>query len=111
MNSFEIRTYGRTELAQLYCPDLCPESAYRKLKHWIDLYPGLRAGLSALGAFSPFTLLYARPGEPDSRRTGGTLKLRFGGVKLRFSGVKLRLRDARLRLRDARVRLRNTKLR
>ena len=49
MNSFEIRTYGRTELAQLYCPDLCPESAYRKLKHWIDLYPGLRAGLSALG--------------------------------------------------------------
>ena len=49
MNSFEIRTYGRTELAQLYCPDLCPEAAYRKLKHWIDLYPGLRDGLSALG--------------------------------------------------------------
>ena len=37
MNSFEIRTYGRTELAQLYCPDLCPESAYRKLKHWSAL--------------------------------------------------------------------------
>ena len=49
MNSFAIRTYGRTELAQLYCPDLCPEAAYRKLKHWIDLYPGLRDGLSALG--------------------------------------------------------------
>ena len=48
MNSFEIRTYGRTELAQLYCPDLCPESAYRKLKHWIDLYPGLRAGSNSI---------------------------------------------------------------
>ena len=111
MNSFEIRTYGRTELAQLYCPDLCPESAYRKLKHWIDLYPGLRAGLSALG-LSPRSRSYT-PAQVSLivRRTGGTFKAKVGGVKLRFSGVKLRLRDARLRLRDARLRLRDTKLR
>ena len=49
MNTFEIRTYGRTELAQLYCPNLCPESAYRKLKHWIELYPGLCDDLAAVG--------------------------------------------------------------
>lgn len=50
MNAFVIRTYGRTELAQLYCPGLCPEAAYRKLKQWIDLCPGLRIKLSALGS-------------------------------------------------------------
>ena len=47
MDSFVIRTYGRTELAQIYCPNLCPEAAFRKLKHWIDLCPDLRDGLSA----------------------------------------------------------------
>lgn len=47
MDSFIIRTYGRTELAQIYCPNLCPEAAFRKLKHWIDLCPDLRDGLSA----------------------------------------------------------------
>ena len=52
MNSFEIRTYGRTELALLYNPGLCPDSAYRKLKQWIDLCPGLRDGLAALGISS-----------------------------------------------------------
>lgn len=52
MNPFVIRTYGRTELAQLYCPNLCPEAAFRKLKHWIDLCPGLRDGLSDLGVSS-----------------------------------------------------------
>lgn len=44
MDSFVIRTYGRTELAQIYCPNLCPEAAFRKLKHWIDLCPDLRDG-------------------------------------------------------------------
>ena len=72
MNSFVIRTYGRTELAQLYSPDLCPEAAYRKLKNWIDLYPGLRDGLSALGGSShsrsyppaQVKLIVAALGEP-----------------------------------------------
>lgn len=72
MNSFVIRTYGRTELAQIYCPDLCPEAAYRKLKHWIELYPGLRDGLLALGisshsrSYTPaqVELIVASLGEP-----------------------------------------------
>ena len=42
MTNFKIRTFGRTELAQLYCPELCPQAAFRKLNQWIDLYPNLR---------------------------------------------------------------------
>lgn len=49
MEQFKIREYGRMELAQLYCPDIAPESAWRKLKAWIALYPGLAERLSALG--------------------------------------------------------------
>lgn len=30
MENFEIRTYGRTELALCYFPDLNPQVAYRK---------------------------------------------------------------------------------
>ena len=33
---FRIRSYGRTELAQLYNPCLTPKAAYRKLVGWID---------------------------------------------------------------------------
>ena len=32
MENFEIRTYGRTELALCYFPDLNPQVAYRKLQ-------------------------------------------------------------------------------
>ena len=37
MENFEIRTYGRTELALCYFPDLNPQVAYRKLQpeFWI----------------------------------------------------------------------------
>lgn len=49
MNSFVIRTYGRTELALLYSPHLCPDAAFRKLRQWIDLYPGLRENLLLQG--------------------------------------------------------------
>lgn len=48
METFKIRTYGRTELAQLYCPGLCPQAAFRKLNQWIDLHPTLRSDLRAL---------------------------------------------------------------
>ncbi|MBR4644826.1 MAG: DUF4248 domain-containing protein [Bacteroidaceae bacterium] len=40
--SFRIRCYGRTELAQLYCPGVMPQSAYRKLMSWLRLNPVLR---------------------------------------------------------------------
>ena len=45
MENFEIRTYGRTELALCYFPDLNPQVAYRKLQYWIDYYPHLREQL------------------------------------------------------------------
>lgn len=48
METFKIRTYGRTELAQLYCPGLCPQTAFRKLNQWIDFHPTLRGSLHAL---------------------------------------------------------------
>lgn len=47
--TFSVREYGRTELAQLYCPDIAPESAWKKLRRWIELSPGLAERLSALG--------------------------------------------------------------
>lgn len=37
MENFEIRTYGRTELALCYFPDLNPQVAYRKLQYWIAI--------------------------------------------------------------------------
>ena len=83
MDSFVIRTYGRTELAQIYCPNLCPEAAFRKLKHWIDLCPDLRDGLSALGGSSR--------SRSDSGCTGRALNLRLDGVKVRPGIVKVRL--------------------
>lgn len=45
---FRIRAYGRTELAQLYAPDLTPQSAYRRLRQWIAYYPGLCERLNAM---------------------------------------------------------------
>ena len=45
--TFIIRAYGRTELAQCYFPSLSPQAAYRKLQSWIDYYPHLRERLNA----------------------------------------------------------------
>jgi len=50
MENFEIRTYGRTELALCYFPDLNPQVAYRKLQYWIDYYPHLREELEVMGS-------------------------------------------------------------
>ena len=36
-----LRTYGRTELAQLYFPRLCPQAAWRKLRTLMLEYPAL----------------------------------------------------------------------
>lgn len=46
---FTIRQYGRMELAQLYCPDIQPESAWVKMKVWIREHPGLTGRLQELG--------------------------------------------------------------
>ena len=36
-----IRTYGRTELAQLYFPAICPRAAWAKLRLYMSDYPQL----------------------------------------------------------------------
>lgn len=46
---FKVSKYGRTELAQLYSPDISPASAWSKLKKWIELSPGLTERLQSLG--------------------------------------------------------------
>ena len=46
---FEIREYGRTELALAYSPKITPEAAWKKLKGWIAYYPGLNERLQSLG--------------------------------------------------------------
>ena len=69
---FKLREYGRMELAQLYSPDIAPESAWKKLRKWIDLNPGLVDRLRALGydshtrSFTPAQVraIVAALGEP-----------------------------------------------
>ena len=62
-----IKTYGRSELAQLYFPDLLQKSAWQKLKSWLELNPRLR-NLAALTrrTFTPaeVALIYSELGEP-----------------------------------------------
>lgn len=52
---FEIRAYGRTELAQMYFPNLSADSAWAKLKRWIDGDAALSASLNATGYISQRT--------------------------------------------------------
>lgn len=59
MSDFVIREYGRQELAQLYRPDIQPESAWKKLKHWIEQYPGLTERLSTPNYFIILVILTA----------------------------------------------------
>lgn len=40
--TFRLRQYGHSELALAYCPHLAPQSAWRKLKSWLQKHPGLR---------------------------------------------------------------------
>ncbi|MBE6283536.1 MAG: DUF4248 domain-containing protein [Mediterranea massiliensis] len=48
-STFTVRTYGRTELAQLYNPHIDPKNAFRKLRAWIAYNPALTQQLAALG--------------------------------------------------------------
>ena len=47
--AFRIRTYGKGELAQLYCPDITTSAARKKLMVWIHHYPNLMDGLYRIG--------------------------------------------------------------
>ena len=46
---FEVRTYGRTELAQLYYPTYTSTSAWRALRHELELCKPLARELRAQG--------------------------------------------------------------
>lgn len=49
-NDFEIRTYGKSELAMLYFPDTeTSKGALSNLNFYIDNKPGLRQELRKLG--------------------------------------------------------------
>lgn len=50
--TFRLRAYGYTELAQAYNPHLSPGAAWQKLSLWIHLYPELTERLKAIG-YSP----------------------------------------------------------
>jgi hypothetical protein len=62
-----IKSFGRTELAQVYFPRLCPEAAWHKLRSWLKINPRL-SHLYALRrrTFTPaeVRLIYAELGEP-----------------------------------------------
>lgn len=45
----KLRTYGRTELAQCYNPQLSPDAAWRKLRQWIALAGNLEERLAQAG--------------------------------------------------------------
>lgn len=47
--TFTLRAYGRTELALLYNPHMTGAAAWRKLRQWIAIFPGLPERLAALG--------------------------------------------------------------
>lgn len=49
---FIIRAYGRSELAQLYLPNILKQSAWRVFKKWLMKFPGLWARLEEMGAWS-----------------------------------------------------------
>lgn len=41
-SEFKIRSYGRTELAQKYCPNIGGQGAYKKLMGWFSINPELK---------------------------------------------------------------------
>lgn len=43
---FEIKTYGKSELALLYFPDCDPDTALKRLNRWINNIRELKAALA-----------------------------------------------------------------
>ena len=56
-STFQIRVYGRTELAQLYSPHTTSITAYKKLQRWILRCPHLSEHLAQAG-LSPRSRTY-----------------------------------------------------
>ena len=59
------KPFGRTELAQIYFPRLCPEAAWHKLRSWLKINPRCLISMSSPVALSPpaeVRLIYAELG-------------------------------------------------
>ena len=72
-----IKTFGRTELAQIYFPRLCPEAAWHKLRSWLKINPRLYHLYELTRrTFTPaeVRLIYAELGEPWSLAAATKIK-------------------------------------
>ena len=49
LDGLALRTYGRTELAELYHPETCGKSAWEKFRYELDLCHGLQRALRDVG--------------------------------------------------------------
>ena len=49
LNYYKVRTYGKSELAQLYNPVAQPKAAVATLNRWIEKNSGLSKALTAIG--------------------------------------------------------------
>jgi len=49
VEEFVVRSYSKSELAQLYNPQLTPAVARQMLRRWINASPGLLPLLQSLG--------------------------------------------------------------
>lgn len=72
VNEFKIHSYGVTELAMLYSPELTASGALKRFRRWIDYNPvlheqlGFTKGKCRPRSFSPseVKLIVAELGEP-----------------------------------------------
>lgn len=46
---FQVKSYGKSELAALYLPEISPKSATETVRKWIERAPGLSDALTATG--------------------------------------------------------------
>ena len=49
MKDFQIRSYSKTELGQLYAPHTCKKNAWRVVSRWIEQCRPLQESLRATG--------------------------------------------------------------
>lgn len=69
MFSMKIRTYGHTELAQLYFPNITQKAAANKLSYWISINPELSKAIPKnTRTLNPkqVKLIIDTVGEPES---------------------------------------------
>ena len=45
---FIIRSYGKSQLARLYKPDVQPKSAWNKVREWMEINPRLKTILEKM---------------------------------------------------------------